>query len=670
MTGWSWLGRINPGALAGLLVLSPAFLGLFVYFVRTKWSRKGIVTATGWVLSLSALALFGLGTVRRETIAFSPQPVFDLPWDTVIMGADALLMLALVIIGFAIRKPLVVLLTLLQAAAIATVELAGPHGTIGASSGSASGNHPAMYIDWLTIIMVMIVSVIGSIVAVYGLPYMKEHEKHAGIPESSSKRPRFFLTILVFLGAMNGLVLSDNLLWLFFFWEVTTLCSYLLIRHDGTPEALANAYRALWINMLGGVAFAGGLLILARNVGTVSIQGIVQAQAAGPGDSATMLGLALLCVAGFTKAAQMPFHSWLLGAMVAPTPVSALLHSSTMVKAGVYLIARLAPAFYSTGMSEVIAVAGGFTFAAAAFLAIGQTNAKKVLAYSTISNLGLIIACAGLNTPLSMAAAVMLLIFHAISKALLFMAAGVVEHGIWSRDIEDMQGLVSRMPLTTLTMVIGILSMLLPPFGVLIAKLAAIEASAHMPATLLLLVMGSTLTVVFWTKWTGRLLAADPSVVFPRIEHLHSMYFVPLLMLTLGAVGFSLMVVPLLTQLIVPAVEQYYRVIPGVPTSMMFDNVLGVPWALVFGVLALGVLIPLMYFRKQRTGLGSVYLCGEQVTDAPATTFRTVAETMAPVMVRGYYFERVVGEDIHTRWMTVVGALALALMLGAAFLPR
>ncbi len=657
----AWLGRLNVGGLAGVLILAPVLTGLVVFLVRTKWSRKGIVTGTGWILSLGALALLGFGAVRRDTVSFMPPQIPGISWDAVVTGLDLLLIVGFVAIGFLLRRPIVAALAVLQAGLVLWVEL----------SHSVRLEHPPLYVDWLAIIMVMIVSVIGSIVAVYGLPYMKEHEKHLGIPDTASKRPRFFLTILIFLGAMNGLVLSDNLLWLFFFWEVTTLCSFLLIRHDETADAEANAFRALWINMAGGVLFAGGLVVLSHAVGTVSIQRIVESRASVVTNPIALVGLGLLCVAGFTKAAQMPFHSWLLGAMVAPTPVSALLHSSTMVKAGVYLIARLAPAFHDTAMSDMIAVAGGFTFAAAALLAIGQTNAKKVLAYSTISNLGLIIACAGLNSPLSMAAAVMLIIFHAISKALLFMAAGVVEHGIWSRDIEDMQGLVSRMPLTTLTMVIGILSMLLPPFGVLIAKLAAIEASVRMPAALLLLVVGSTLTVMFWTKWTGRLLTADPSVVFPRIEHLHSMYFVPLLMLTIGALGFSLMVVPLLTQLIVPAVAQYYRSVQSdVTTLVQFDNVLGVPWALVFGVLALAVLWPLLYFRGPRTQRTGVYLCGEQVETAATTTFRTAAETAVPVTIRGHYFERAVGETVHARWMMTVSIAALVLMLGAAFLQR
>lgn len=661
MKGMEGIAAVPLEFLVAVLILSPVVFGLVVYSIRTKWSRKGMVTVAGWVLTIAALALFGKGVIRRETLFADPALSPRVSWDQVILVLDVLLLLWFAVIGVRLRSRAIVGLVLLQGLLLAPVET----GLFGHSQPG-----PSLYVDWITIIMVMIVSVIGSIVAVYGLPYMKEHEKHEGIPEEVSRRPRFFLTVLVFLGAMNGLFLANSLLWLFFFWEVTTLCSFLLIGHDDTPEARRNAYRALWMNMVGGVFFAAGILAIAASLQTVHIQTMVERTTSQHAGALTTLGLAALAIAGLTKSAQMPFHSWLLGAMVAPTPVSALLHSSTMVKAGVYLVARLAPAFHGLMLSDVIAVAGGFTFVCAALLAIGQSNAKKVLAYSTVSNLGLIIACAGLNTPLAMAAAVMLIIFHAISKALLFMATGVVEHAIWSRDIEDMQGLVSRMPLTTVIMVIGILSMLLPPFGVLIAKLAAIEASVQMPLTLVFLVVGSTLTVVFWVKWTGRILMADPVVVFPRIEHLHSMYFVPLLLLASGAVLFSMFVVPLLTELVIPAVSQYYAFLPVTSEDLLGGgNVLGVPWPFLFGALALAVLLPLFIFRITGTHCSGAYLCGEQVEGAPATTFRTAAETPAQVTIRGYYFEHLAGEHLHNAWMTSAAVVLLVLILASAVVP-
>jgi NADH:ubiquinone oxidoreductase subunit 5 (subunit L)/multisubunit Na+/H+ antiporter MnhA subunit len=164
------------------------------------------------------------------------------------------------------------------------------------------------------------------------------------------------------------------------------------------------------------------------------------------GKALILIPAALIGFAGLTKAAQMPFSSWLVGAMVAPTPVSALLHSSTMVKAGVYILVRFAPVFQGTVVGYTLAFVGAFTFIIASGIAISQTNAKRVLAYSTIANLGLIVACAGIGTAEAIWAAILLIIFHAISKSLMFLSVGTVEHRIKSREIEDMNGLIVRMP--------------------------------------------------------------------------------------------------------------------------------------------------------------------------------------------------------------------------------
>ena len=162
-----------------------------------------------------------------------------------------------------------------------------------------------------------------------------------------------------------------------------------------------------------GGAFVGGMIGVYHATGSLDIQQIVSAGHMG---GALLIPLALLCLAGFTKSAQVPFQSWLLGAMVAPTPVSALLHSSTMVKAGVFVVVRFAPAFAGTFFSQCLTIVGAFTFLVTIALALGQRNGKKILAYSTISNLGLIIACAGINTPTALAAGILLILFHAISK--------------------------------------------------------------------------------------------------------------------------------------------------------------------------------------------------------------------------------------------------------------
>ena len=196
--------------------------------------------------------------------------------------------------------------------------------------------------------------------------------------------------------------------------------------------------------------------------------------------------------------------------MVAPTPVSALLHSSTMVKACVYIIVRFAPVLMGTTEGLMIALIGGITFLLASCMAISQSNAKRVLAYSTIGNLGLIVACAGVGTYNLMWVAILLMIFHAVAKSLLFLCVGTVENRIGSRDIEDMGGLIERMPKLAVMMFIGMAGMFLAPFGMIISKWAAIEAFTTAPFGLVFIVIlafGGSASLFFWCKWMGKILS-------------------------------------------------------------------------------------------------------------------------------------------------------------------
>jgi len=230
---------------------------------------------------------------------------------------------------------------------------------------------------------------------------------------------------------------------------------------------------------------------------------------ANAGSAEVALPALFIAIAGLSKSAQMPFSKWLLGAMVAPTPTSALLHSSTMVKAGVYLILRIAPLLKGNMAGYFIVLVGGLTFLAASLIAITQSDAKKVLAYSTIANLGLIVACAGIGTYESTWAACFLILFHAASKSLLFLSVGSVESLTGSRDIEDMHGLIVKLPLMAIMMTVGIAGMFLAPFGMLISKWAAMKAfldSKNM-IMLFMLVFGSAATLFYWTKWLGKLVA-------------------------------------------------------------------------------------------------------------------------------------------------------------------
>ena len=237
---------------------------------------------------------------------------------------------------------------------------------------------------------------------------------------------------------------------------------------------------------------------------------MIELSGAGTAQSALLvMPVVLLSLAALTKAAQMPFHTWLLGAMVAPTPTSALLHSSTMVKAGVFLMVKLSSlyAIYPVTGFMVTSV-GAITFLLAALMAISQSNAKRVLVYSTISNLGLISACLGVGAPEVVWAAIFLILFHTVAKSLLFLCVGTAEHHIGSRNIEDMDGMFSRMPRL---MMLGIMGMFAAPFGMLVSKWGALVASAQTGNVLMIMVLafGSAATFFFWGKWLAKLSGVD-----------------------------------------------------------------------------------------------------------------------------------------------------------------
>lgn len=362
-----------------------------------------------------------------------------------------------------------------------------------------------LYIDSLSILMALIIGVIGSGICVYAIGYMRDFQEHEPA-DAKDRRPTFFAIMFMFLSAMFVIVFSNNMSWMFTGWEVTTLCSFLLIGYTKTDEAIRNAFRQIIMNLLGGIGFAVALLLCALNLETLALDDFLSVACSNP--AIAVVPVVLLAFAGMTKAAQMPFQSWLLGAMVAPTPTSALLHSSTMVKAGVFLLVKLAPCFLVSPVPSImVMLVGAITFLLCSFMAISQSNAKRVLAYSTIANLGLITACAGVGTPEAVWAASFLILFHALAKSLLFICVGTAEHHIGSRDIEDMDLLFERMPRLARYMMLGIMCMFIAPFGMLMAKWATLVSFVDMNqiALILILAFGSAATFMFWAKWLGKL---------------------------------------------------------------------------------------------------------------------------------------------------------------------
>ncbi|MCW5625116.1 MAG: monovalent cation/H+ antiporter subunit A, partial [Burkholderiales bacterium] len=298
----------------------------------------------------------------------------------------------------------------------------------------------ALRIDGLAWLFTGMIFAIGLLVILYGRYYLSPDDPFG----------RFFAMLLGFMGAMVGIAVSDNLVLTLVFWELTSLSSFLLIGYwQHRPDARQGARIALAVTGMGGLALLGGVLLLGHIAGTFTISELLDRGDVIRASPSYAPALILVLLGAFTKSAQVPFHFWLPNAMAAPTPVSAYLHSATMVKAGIFLLARLWPALSGTELwFWLVAGTGLLTFVWGAWTAMFRHDLKGLLAYSTISHLGLIVLLLGLNSPLAAVAAVFHIINHATFKASLFMAAGIVDHETGTRDMRRLSGLWRYMPWT------------------------------------------------------------------------------------------------------------------------------------------------------------------------------------------------------------------------------
>lgn len=298
----------------------------------------------------------------------------------------------------------------------------------------------SLRMDGFAWMFAVLVTVIGALVSLYARYYMSPEDPVA----------RFYSHLLAFMGAMLGVVLSGNLVQLVVFWELTSLVSFLLIGYwHHRADAQRGARMALIVTCTGGLGLLGGVVILGQIVDSYDLDTVLQAGDRIRAHALYPYALALILLGAFTKSAQFPFHFWLPRAMAAPTPVSAYLHSATMVKAGVFLLGRLWPALSGTEQwFWIVGGAGIATLVLGAYIAMFQHDLKRVLAYSTISHLGLITLLFGLNSDVAAVAAVFHIMNHATFKASLFMAAGVVDHETGTRDIRRLKGLMRFMPRT------------------------------------------------------------------------------------------------------------------------------------------------------------------------------------------------------------------------------
>ena len=301
-------------------------------------------------------------------------------------------------------------------------------------------------LDALGLLFSLLITGIGTLIFIYAYYYLS--------PQNSLSK--LYVLLMLFMAAMLGISLSNNLILLLTFWELTSISSFLLVGYWSNYEAAQRGSRmALTITGMGGLAMLGGFVLLAQITGTYQIDQILMMTEQIQSHDLFVPTLLLILLGAFTKSAQFPFHFWLPNAMAAPTPVSAYLHSATMVKAGIFLLARLLPIFAGAALyHNLVTFIGLFTLCMAAFFAIFKEDLKGLLAYSTISHLGLIMCLLGIGSPLAVAAAIFHIINHATFKAALFMIAGIIDHESGTRDLRKLSGLWQLLPFTaTLTMI-------------------------------------------------------------------------------------------------------------------------------------------------------------------------------------------------------------------------
>lgn len=623
---------VFPLCIAGLALVLP--LG------NALRRTIGVITA----MVLSAVPIYLLVTYLDQGPVYFPIESHLV--SSFMLGIEVLIAAFIVYISIKAKQYLTVLLVVVQSLIMIVFEL---------TSGGSMEIENSLFIDKFSIIMALIVGIIGSAICLYAIGYLPEYHQHH--KEVKDRRRYFSFLIYLFLSAMFGIIFSNNLIWLFFFWEITTICSALLIGYRNDKPSIESQFRALKMNLLGGLGFVIGIVYLYNTSHVMELDKLIRLD-----QSYALIPAVCIAFAGLVKSAQMPFSSWLTGAMVAPTPVSALLHSSTMVKAGVYVILRVAPALENTVAAKMLMLIGGVSFLITAFMAISQSNAKKVLAYSTISNLGLIVACAAINTPAAIWSALLLIIFHAVAKSLLFLCVGIIEYKLDSRDIEDMDYLIMRLPKLTAVMMIGMAGMFLAPFGMIISKFVTLKAFIDTnPGMAIILAYGSAATLFFWTKWMGKIISVRHGET-EVVEHRVSRWEWFTLDILAACTVLVCLAFPLIASgLINPYITEVFGNVPppeGFNMMVTFAMMVGLLILLPLGIFFFG------YVNKNYKRVGT-YLGGANLSEV---TFEGAMASTQTIRLKNYYLKKYFGEDRLFNVGVLVSLTLLCVMFGVAFI--
>lgn len=627
--------------LISIMILFPMVAAFIIFLIRNDKCRNIVVRVSAAITALLTLTVVCLNFKNGTAFTFPNERLLE----DIIMVIEVLVAVFIILTGIKNRKYIVSIFAIIQTPLILWFEITKKHGI---------EIQNAIVFDKLTAIMVLIVGIVGSLICIYSVGYMRWYHIHH--KEYPVRKNFFFAILFLFLSAMFGIVLSNNLMWMYFCWELTSLCSFLLIGYTKTQEAINNSFRALAINLGGGLAFAVAIVWLGINYQTLELSALIKMKP----EIEVLVPVFLLSIAALTKSAQLPFSSWLLGAMVAPTPSSALLHSATMVKAGVYMIIRLSPLLGNNSVGRIVTLVGGVTFLACSLMAVSQSDAKKILAYSTLANLGLIVVCASVGTQESLWAAILLVIFHSVSKSLLFISVGSIEHQIGSRNVEDMDILIGVSRKLSLYMMIGIAGMFLAPFGMLISKWVAMKAFIDSNNILIVIILayGSAATLFYWTKWMGKLVShanVKQKVRHPFLMDEELPIFVLAALVVVSCFSF-----PLISKYaLVPYLSKSFGMEALIPIGS--DDV-----KLMLYMLSMLIVLPLSFipvYRNDKRRKVPVYMAGENTGDNE--TFRGSIGVNRRVEMSNWYMESYFGVTRLSFWSNLIslGILIVGVIL-------
>ncbi len=575
-------------SLIVLSIIIPWVFALTVYLAKNDFVTNSLSYLLLPILAFFAIELF-FGTLP---VYIHTSKILDILMDVYDFG----LLFFFLYVGIKYKNSLVISLAILQITLLIMALIMMPH-----------SDTPNIFVDKLSAFIYVIVALVGVPIVIYATKYMDYNEKN---------KHTFVAILLWFLGVMNFAVSVNNIEWFFALFETTTLASYALISFRKDEEAINNGILALWMNQIGGVAILIALILMIKYNGYYHFTDILNHP-----KTVAIAALGFLSLSALVKGAQMPFHKWLLGAMVAPTPVSAILHSATMVKIAPYLLLRIAPVIKGTLLAKLLIITTGYVFVVAAIIALTQDNFKKILAYSTISLLGLMMLAAVVGTPIALTASLVLIVFHAFAKGFLFVEAGVLEKAFHVKYIKQMRRLVERAPITLMFIFFGFLNMTFVPFGTFIGKWMMIEEVSnflhHGSYIILILYVGagSAFLSILYMKVLG--ISVRKAHGIERIKPIKLpitfnfvsvWYYLWLLVITI-------FIAPFIANEIVPIANMIAgnsANIHAIGLSLQMNHSILYFWQILGALILLLLIHALPYFVKFKADIVHPYNCGER----------------------------------------------------------